>query len=480
MSNPVIYWFRHDLRLHDLPGLNAAAATGQPVLPLFIVDDDTPGEWRPGGASRWWLHHSLVSLSAQLEALGATLHVYSGAPGNVLRDVVDQSGATAIFCSRAIEPWARRLEEDLHSQFKSLDVDVRRYPGALLFEPEDIQTKAGEPFKVFTPFWRACRAQPEPGEPRALPEDARFVALDDRPADIDTLGLLPQKPNWAAGWEDIWQPGSEGADAALARFLESGLGDYDESRNHPAREATSRLSPHIHFGEVSPRHLWHAVDAHSRSKPALAPQRDKFLAELGWREFSHHLLYHFPTVTNAPFKREFEHFPWLGSEPDLRAWQFGLTGYPIVDAGMRELWQTGYMHNRVRMIVASFLTKHLLVSWQSGARWFWDTLVDADLANNSCSWQWVAGSGADAAPYFRIFNPTLQGRKFDAAGEYVRRWVPELAGLPDKYLHEPATAPADVLAQAGVELGRTYPEPMVDHREARESALAAYGSIRSS
>lgn len=478
MSTPVVYWFRHDLRLHDLAGLNAAAATGRPVLPLFILDEDAPGEWRPGGASRWWLHHSLHALAEQLREHDATLHVYAGATGDILQEVIDRSGATTIYCSRAIDPWARKLEEDLHRQFQAVDVDVRRYPGALLFEPEEIQTKAGQPFKVFTPFWRACRAQPQPGDPRGLPREATFFSLEDPPTDIDALQLLPQQPDWASGWEDIWQPGSEGADAALSRFLDSTLADYDESRDHPAREATSRLSPHIHFGEVSLRQLWHAVDAYSRSQPALESQRDKFLAELGWREFSHHLLYHFPTLARAPFKTEFAHFPWLGSEQDLRAWQFGLTGYPIVDAGMRELWQTGYMHNRVRMIVASFLTKHLLVSWQSGARWFWDTLVDADLANNSCSWQWVAGSGADAAPYFRIFNPTLQGRKFDARGEYVRRWVPELAALPDKYLHEPSTAPSETLAEAGVKLGETYPEPMVDHREARESALAAYASIR--
>ena len=285
---------------------------------------------------------------------------------------------------------------------------------------------------------------------------------------------MPQNPNWAEGWEDLWRPGEHGARDRIEAFTKHGLAQYGDGRDHPALEVTSRLSPHLHFGEVSPRQVWHAATGSGQAGKEI----DKFLSELGWREFSYHLLYHFPHIPEKAFKEPFNEFPWVGKREHLAAWQRGQTGYPIVDAGMRELWQTGFMHNRVRMVVASFLTKHLLLSWQQGEEWFWDTLVDADLASNACSWQWVAGSGADAAPYFRIFNPTAQGGKFDKAGAYVRRWVPELRSLPDKYLHEPWNAPAEVLAEAGIELGRDYPAPIVDHKAARQAALDAYAAIR--
>jgi deoxyribodipyrimidine photo-lyase len=478
MKPPVIYWFRHDLRTEDLPGLAAAAATDQPVLCCYILDDDSPGQWAAGGASRWWLHHSLLALSQQLADAGGQLILLRGPARDVLPELVQRHGATGVYCSRLYEPWADALECDLHAALSDREVAFKRYPGALLYQPEAVHTQSGSPFKVFTPFWRACRAGPEPNAPVAAPK-MRFAKPGPNDGlTLEELSLLPQKPDWASHWDGLWQPGSEGAADSLQRFLKGPVRNYDEARNHPARAATSRLSPHLHFGELSPRQLWHTVRAHCARHPELAGQEEKFLSELGWREFSHHLLYHFPYITHSPFKENFGRFPWLGGDDALRAWQRGLTGYPIVDAGMRELWHTGYMHNRVRMITASFLTKHLLIPWQAGQRWFHDTLVDADLANNSCGWQWVAGSGADAAPYFRIFNPTLQGEKFDAAGEYVKQWVPELAALPAKYLHAPERAPQSVLETAGVILGEDYPHPIVDHKAAREAALAAYASLK--
>ena len=395
-----------------------------------------------------------------------------------LTELVDQCGAGGVFCSRQYTPWDSALEERLHQGFSSRGLELRRFSGSLLFEPEAVRNQSGLPFRVFTPFWKACLRSPAPKPPAGEPGALR--ALSPAPAGLDLadLQLLPVKPDWAAHWNELWRPGAEGAHEALQRFLRDGLDDYDEGRNFPARSNTSRLSPHLHFGEIAPNAVWHAAVAHSATRPELDHQRDKFLSELGWREFSAHLLHHFPDFPDKPFQRSFEAFPWLGTQEQLVAWQRGQTGYPIVDAGMRELWQTGYMHNRVRMITASFLTKHLLLPWQAGERWFHDTLVDADAANNSCSWQWVAGCGADAAPYFRIFNPTLQGKKFDPGGDYVRQWVPEIAQLPDRHLHEPAAAPPAVLEAAGVTLGETYPAPMVEHKRAREAALSAYASVR--
>ena len=476
---PVIYWFRQDLRLADLPGLEAAAKAG-PVIPCYIFDPESAGQWAPGGASRWWLHHSLAALSDAIGERGGTLQIFRGDSAAILTELASKAGAGAVFLSRAYEPWAANLERRVHDRLEAAGVTCRRFPGSLLFEPEQIANQSGEPFKVFTPFWKACRRQPEPRAPRPAPPNGSFAALPaQRPASatarsLDGLELLPRRPNWAAGWEELWQPGETGARDRLERFVENGLANYSEGRDHPSLDVTSRLSPHLHFGEISPRQVWHAAAASGAAEGEVL----KFLSELGWREFSCHLLHHFPHIPERAFKAQFDEFPWLGTDSMLKAWQRGQTGYPIVDAGMRELWQTGFMHNRVRMVVASFLTKHLLTSWRAGEAWFRDTLVDADLASNACSWQWVAGSGADAAPYFRIFNPTAQGQKFDRRGDYVRRWVPEIAALPDKYLHEPVAAPAEVLAAAGITLGEDYPKPIVEHKAAREAALDAYGSIR--
>jgi deoxyribodipyrimidine photo-lyase len=474
---PVIYWFRRDLRLSDLPGLAAAASLGHPVLPVFILDDQTPGQWAYGSASRWWLHHSLAALADAIQQQGGELLLLQGPARACLLQLAHQVGAAAIYCSRSYEPWARELEQGLHQDCESSAIEFKRYPGTLAFEPEQIKTLSGGPFKVFTPFWKACRREGPP-HPVAASKVNWQSSSGIEAVKLAHLELLPVAPDWAAQWSELWQPGSAGAEQRLARFFAQGLSDYAEGRNHPAKQSTSMLSPHMQFGELSPRQLWASAEQARLQQPGLSDQVDKFLSELGWREFSHHLLFHYPHIAEKPFKPAFENFPWLGNRDHLQAWQTGQTGYPMVDAGMRELWHTGYMHNRVRMIVASFLTKHLLLPWQSGEAWFWDTLLDADLANNAAGWQWVAGSGADASPYFRIFNPTLQGQKFDSQGEYLRQWVPELAALPDRYLHEPATAPAAVLAEAAVELGTTYPLPIVEHRQARESALAAYASIR--
>ncbi len=478
LHTPIIYWFRQDLRLRDLRGLNAAMTTGRPVLACYILDDESPGQWQMGGASRWWLHHSLVALSADIEKTGGQLYLARGKPDTVLARLAKQSGADLVCCSRQYEPWARELEEELYEFLGDRGVELKRYSGSLLWEPETVNTLAGTPFKVFTPFWRKCRGLSVVLEPDVRISFSRWSDKRGPSERLSDWALLPSKPDWAASWNERWQPGERHANAKLATFLEEVVGDYSMGRDYPARSDTSRLSAHLHFGELAPARVFHAAQQAGLMNPALQQETEKFLSELGWREFSHHLLFHFPTMPEEPFKEKFAVFPWVGGARELRAWQQGKTGYPIIDAGMRELWQTGYMHNRVRMVVASFLCKHLLVDWRAGQRWFWDALVDADLANNACGWQWVAGSGADASPYFRIFNPTTQGERFDKQGDYVRRWVPELRALPDRYLHQPWAAPAQVLQDAGIEFPTHYPMPIVDHRDAREAALAAYADIK--
>ncbi len=475
MKETVIYWFRNDLRLTDLPALAAAGAGGRQILPCFVLDDDAAGDWAPGGASRWWLHHSLRQLDTSLRELGSELLVLRGATAHTLIELAAQVDAGLVYCSEAYEPWARLQQRRVHDTLWAAGIEVHMEPGALLHHPEAVRTGAGEPYKVFTPFWRACRQQPEPAACLPAPKAKAFAAVEISGLPESQWDLLPTRPNWAVGWEAIWQPGETGAAQALQNFIARALDDYSEGRDFPAANKTSRLSPHLHFGEISPRQVWHAIRQDGNADPKAA---EKFLAEVGWREFCYQLLYHNPEIPEKPFKDTFGEMPWLADEQHLKAWQRGQTGYPIVDAGMRELWQTGFMHNRVRMIVASFLTKHLLLPWQWGERWFWDTLVDADLANNSCGWQWVAGCGADAAPYFRIFNPVLQGKKFDPEGEYVRHWVPEIAGLPDRYLHAPWEAPPSLLEETEITLGDDYPSPIVDHKTARESALEAYRIVK--
>jgi deoxyribodipyrimidine photo-lyase len=456
---PALVWFRQDLRLDDNPALAAAAADGKPVICTYILDDEPPGPWRMGGASRWWLHLSLQALARRLESNGGALILRRGRAEAALTALIEETGADAVFWNRCYEPFAVARDTSLKSRLQKKSLRVESFNASLLFEPWMVTTREGNPFRVFTPFWRALRALPEPAKPMPFAKP-RFGEASGSER-LEDWKLLPTKPDWAGGMRARWTPGEAGAQARLDAFL-GRIEDYAQRRDRPDIEATSRLSPHLHFGEISPRQIWHA-----------ARGADKFLSEIAWREFAHHLLFHNPELPEAPLDKRFERFPWRRDDVALRAWQRGRTGIPIVDAGMRELWQTGWMHNRVRMIVASFLIKHLGIHWREGEAWFWDTLVDADLANNSASWQWVAGSGADAAPFFRIFNPVLQGEKFDPGGTYVRRYVPELAAVPDRYVHKPWEAPVDIRAEI-----KDYPEPLVDLKAGRERALAAFHSLK--
>jgi deoxyribodipyrimidine photo-lyase len=478
----VIVWFRQDLRLDDNPALLAACDSGRPVVSLFIWSPEEEGRCAPGAASRWWLHHSVRSLDEGLRRRGSELIVRIGPALEVLCAVVRETGAKSVLWNRRYEPEPVERDRQVESELRDGGLEARSFNSALLFEPWAVATKAGDPYRVFTPYWRACLGLDEPAAPCSAPKRLAAPKMWPESLELERLQLLPTI-DWASGMRTAWTPGEAGANERLRTLLSTVLTGYTEGRDRPALLGTSRLSPHLHWGEISPRRIWHAVrDAAAQAalerRPAAAKAGEGFLRELGWREFAYHLLYHFPRTAESPLRPDFGRFPWRDDQERLRAWQQGRTGYPLVDAGMRELWSTGWMHNRVRMVAASFLLKDLLISWQSGAAWFWDTLVDADLANNTLGWQWSAGCGADAAPYFRIFNPVRQGMKFDPAGEYVRRWIPELAKLPDRWVHEPWSAPDDVLRQAGVKLGENYPHPIVDHGEARTEALAAFESIR--
>jgi deoxyribodipyrimidine photo-lyase len=480
VSNPTsLVWFRQDLRLADQAALHAAIAAGGPVVPVFIWAPDEEGDWSPGRASRWWWHQSLAALEAALRRCGSRLVIRRGPTLATLRQLLAETGAGAVHWNRRYEPAIVRRDAAIKEALRAEGVAVQSHNAALLHEPWTIQNQSRKPFQVFTPFWRHCLSQPDPEPPLAAP--ARLPAPGRWPKSLPLaeLELQPRLP-WADGFRTEWQPGEAGAQAKLELFLAQAFDAYSGQRNRPDVVGTSRLSPHLHFGEISPRQIWFALKrmAERRQLPAAVWRSSQFLAEVGWREFAHHLLYHFPHTPTAPLRAEFSAFPWRNDPAWLRAWQRGQTGFPIVDAGMRELWATGWMHNRVRMIVASFLVKDLLLPWSAGARWFWDTLVDADLAQNTLGWQWTAGCGADAAPYFRVFNPRSQGEKFDPEGAYVRRWCPELARLPAEFIHAPDQAPSEVLARAGVELGVNYPAPIVSHAIAREVALEAYARLR--
>ncbi len=477
--SPTLVWFRLDLRLADHPALAAAVRRGAPVLAVFVWAPEEEGDWPPGGASRWWLHQSLKALAADLDSRSARLVLRRGPALAALRALVKETGAGAVYWNRRYEPALMARDRAVKDALRSDGLEVESFNSALLFEPWSVANQAGKPFQVFTPFWRHCLGLADPPEPLPAPQQLPAPARWPRSLALEELDLEP-KIDWAAGLRAAWPPGEAGAAAALRRFLEQAFAAYGEQRNRPDLPGTSRLSPHLHFGEIGPRQVWHALRAWAsrHDLPPSAWRGSPFLAEIGWREFAHHLLFHFPHTPTAPLREEFARFPWRQNAAGLKAWQRGRTGYPIVDAGMRELWTTGWMHNRVRMIAASFLVKDLLVDWREGARWFWDTLVDADLASNTLGWQWTAGCGADAAPYFRIFNPVSQGAKFDPHGDYVRRWVPELARLPAEWIHQPWAAPPEVLARAGVELDRDYPQPVVRHAIAREVALEAWAKIK--
>lgn len=470
-----LVWFRQDLRLSDNPALTAALHQGQ-VVPVYVWETGTKRTDREpvGSASRWWLHHSLTALQKKLGGL----IIESGDPTELIANLAKSFNVTSVYWNRCYEPLAIARDTKLKSKLSDLGFEVKSFNANLLAEPWEIKTQNDGPYQVYSPFWRALQKQlnvkVKPTPKLNLAKGVRGQGKTE----IKALGFLPQSPDWAKGWDKLWQPGEDGAQERFTTFLNDELKGYKELRNRPDLPHVSRLAPHLHFGELSPRQIWLRIDQVIDQNPELETDARKFLSELAWREFSYHLLFHFPGLPEDNLKPEFNSYPWRRSSKDLRAWQQGQTGYPMVDAGMRELWQTGYMHNRVRMLTASFLIKHLRLDWRHGHHWFNDTLLDADLANNSASWQWVAGSGADAAPYFRIFNPILQGEKFDPHGVYVRKWVPELENMPDDYLHKPFEAPDEVLKSAGVTLGKTYPKPIVSHSAARTAALEGYDKVK--
>ncbi len=468
-ENIVIHWFRQDLRISDNPALFAASRHGT-VLPIYILDTKNAGDYYLGAASRWWLHHSLLALD---KSLNGTLSVYKGDPKKVLVDLAQRQNIKAIYWNRCYEPWRITRDEQIKKTLDTHNIETHSFNGALLWEPWEILKNDGTPYKVFTPFYKSgCLNAPPPRQPISKPKSFKLKKDELNELSIHDLGLSP-KIKWTKQLEPHWKIGEENAKRKLSKFIKKQLANYKEGRNFPAKNNVSRLSPHLHFGEISPNQIWNAAMNTEDSD-----DRAHFLRELGWREFSCNLLYHFPELPRKNWQTKFDQFPWLENDTNLQSWQMGQTGYPLVDAGMRELWQTGYMHNRARMVVGSFLVKNLLLHWHHGERWFWDCLVDADLANNSAGWQWIAGCGVDATPYFRVFNPTTQGQKFDAKGEYTRQFVPELKKLPHKFLFNPWEAPVKILQEAGITLGKDYPLPIVDLKSSRQRALSAYQKIR--
>jgi len=475
-----LVWFRRDLRLADNPALCAALDAGLTPVPVYIHDEPAD-DWPLGAASAWWLHHSLLQLDSSLRALGSRLLIARADSEVELLRLCETFNAGHVFWNRLYEPHSVQRDARIAAVLRARGLTVASFNGQLLCEPRELLKADDTPYRVFTPFWNALQKRGPVrnplAAPRALPAPAH---THNRGLALKELRLLPAIP-WYRAFPDHWQPGEAGAHHALQQFCVDALSDYPDDRDRPALGGTSRLSAHLHFGELSPQQAWHAAqrEAATRTRPGLLAAAESWLRQLAWREFGHHLLYHFPDTTDQPMDARFAAFPWRSDySADLQRWQRGRTGIPIVDAGMRELWRSGWMHNRVRMIVASLLTKNLLIPWQEGARWFWDTLVDADLANNTLGWQWTAGCGVDAAPYFRIFNPVRQGERFDPDGSYIRRWVPELSGLAAEWIHQPWAAPREVLDGAGVALGDSYPEPIVDLQQSRAIALGIWERVK--
>jgi deoxyribodipyrimidine photo-lyase len=474
MPKPTLVWFRLDLRLADNPALQAAVKHGGAVIPVFIHDPAAEGTWQPGAASNWWLHHALTDLAEQLAEAGAPLVIRKGESLAELKKLVAETGADLVTWNRRHEPLIIERDTQVKTSLRNAGLQAESFNGNLLHEPHLIKTLAGNPFQVFTPFWKNCLANLKFGTP--LPAPKKLTACDQplQSTPVEALQLLP-KIAWDTEMRSSWKPTRAGAEKRLRDFVAAPVKDYPTDRDIPKLDGTSKLSPYLHFGQVSPLEI---VDAVRTAGKLGSKGGDKYIAEVGWREFSQHLIHHFPETPDRPLRKEFEKFPWQPDKKLLRAWQRGRTGYPIVDAGMRQLWATGWQHNRVRMIAASVLVKHLLQPWQAGAKWYWDTLVDADLGANTMGWQWAGGCGADAAPYFRVFNPVLQGEKFDPEGDYVRRWVPELAKLPAEWIHQPWEAPMHVLAEAGIRLGKDYPVPLIGLTEGRDRALKALKGMR--
>jgi len=474
--NPILLWFRKDLRLDDNHALQAAAASGRPVFPIYIREPEAKGCGPLGAAQRWWLHHSLAALDKSLHSLGSKLVLRTGDALSVIERLLEETGAEAIVWNRRYDPAGMAVDVDVKKTLRDAGMKANSFAGQLLHEPSRVRTGTGNPYKTYTPFWRALEQFGEPPFPIDAP--AKLCAPGHWPLS-DSLGswsLLPTKPNWASNFPDMWVPGEAAARGKLGDFIETALDSYAVERDFPDKPATSMLSPHLALGEISPARIWHAT----RGLPKNIPTDNivRFRKEVTWREFCYHQLFHFPNLNSANWNDRYDDFPWRSDAQLFDSWRRGQTGYPIVDAGMRQLWRHGWMHNRVRMIVASFLIKDLLIDWREGEAWFRDTLVDADPAANAANWQWVAGSGADASPFFRIFNPVLQGEKFDSDGGYIRTFVPELADLDGKYIHRPFEAPDDVLRRAGVTLGQHYPRPIVDHALARRRALDALASLK--
>jgi len=469
-NRPTIMWFRQDLRLTDNPALCAACERGD-IVPVYILDDEGANRWKMGAASRWWLHQALEDLT---NSLNGKLQLFQGDALTILRDVAVQTNASAITWNRCYEPWRIARDAAIKTALKCDGLVVESFNGSLLWEPWQVLKKDGTPYKVFTPYYRrGCLASVTPRQPMPVPKNIRIAKNSGQSLSLESLNLLP-KINWDEQMRARWTVSEAAAHQRLDEFVLDELQDYREGRNFPDKQNVSRLSPYLHFGQLSPNTAWHRA-AEAGAFITNEQSLDTFMSELGWREFSYYLLYHFPKLPTDNLQARFDLFPWAeNTDADLKAWQRGKTGYPLVDAGMRELYTTGYMHNRVRMVVGSFLVKNLLIHWHQGEAWFWDCLVDADLASNSAGWQWIAGCGADAAPFFRIFNPITQSEKFDKQGNYIRRYVPELATMPDKYIHAPWLAPAEVLTSAGVNIGINYPVPIVDIKESRERALAAF------
>jgi len=479
-SSPSIVLFQNDLRLADNPALSAAVRRKQPLMCLYVWNPKATGYGMPGAASRWWLHHSLQSFSGQLKAAGNDLTIRMGKIIEILSNLLREFPKSHVFWNQSCEPDGQEIERDLLTFLTAEKVEAHGFHGNTLVDPSTILTQAHSPYRVFTPFWKRLqstfRSSPPLPAPRKLPPQPSGT-LNSVP--LDSLQLLPEI-DWTQGLRESWTPGEQGAQTALRKFLRNPAKFYAMDRDRPDLPHTSRMSPHLHFGEMSPGKLWYAIQ---QAKQKTRNVRDRksyetYLRQIAWREFARYLLFYFPYTVHEPLSTDYQAFPWRNETDSLRTWEQGLTGFPIVDAGMRELWHTGWMHNRVRMITASFLTKDLLLPWQKGATWFWDTLVDADLANNTLGWQWVAGCGADASPFFRIFNPITQGMKFDPDGRYIRKWVPELADVPSPWIHQPWEAPPDLLAEANISLGKTYPQPMIAHAAARNRALLAYRQFK--
>ena len=472
MTNPSILWFRVDLRLSDNPAFQKAIELGKPIIPIYILDDVDANNRKLGVASKWWLHNSLQSIHSELEKIGSKILFFRGNAEDVIKKIIEETNADTVLWNRRYEPWAVKRDKSIKENLISQSKNVFSFNGSLLYEPWEIKSKIGNPLKVFTPFKRALLNKGDVFEVSKSPNTIKSPSLWPSSLNVDDLDLVKNK-SWTNKFANSWKPGSKTAKAKLISFKENKIRNYNKDRDIPSVLGTSKLSPHLRFGEISPKEIFIAMNDLEENDGVLT-----YKSEIIWREFAHNLLWYFPDIHEKPIKKEFSKFTWDNSQSNFDLWTKGMTGYPIVDAGMRELWSTGWMHNRIRMVTASFLTKHLLLPWQMGEKWFWNTLLDADPASNTSGWQWVSGSGADAAPYFRIFNPIIQGQKFDPKGEYVKKFIPELNNLPSKFIHEPWKADSALLKKSDIKLGETYPLPIVDHKFARERALKKYEEIR--